>query len=119
MSSTELLEAASNSKTFRDAPLLKDSQDSHLSHASISEVRFVQLIVFAKIRAHVVLTTPRGPQNKNACAKCSVLIAFFNVLVICACQTTVLNVAGRYLRADTIKFSIIDRTKLSIKMRFL
>ena len=29
-----------------------------------------QLIVLAKIRALVVLPTPREPQNKKACAKC-------------------------------------------------
>jgi hypothetical protein len=28
-----------------------------------------QLMVFAKIRAQVVLPTPLGPQNKKACAR--------------------------------------------------
>jgi hypothetical protein len=60
-------------------------------------------MVFAKIRAQVVFPTPRGPQNKNACAKWPVFMAFFKVLVICAWPTTVLNVAGRYLRADQVR----------------
>src|SRR5436190_8517925 len=64
MSSTELLLAASSSYTFNEAPELNDLQDSHWSHASPSGLMLVQLMVFAKILAHVVLPTPRGPQNK-------------------------------------------------------
>src|SRR6202007_737343 len=107
MSSTELFDAASNSNTFNDCPLLKEVQLSHLSQASVSSVKLKQLMVLAKIRAQVVLPTPRGPQNKKACAKCLLFIAFFNVLVMELCPTTVSNVAGRYLRADTIKLSIL------------
>ena len=44
---------------------------------AVSDFRFKQLIVFARIRAQVVFPTPRGPQNKNACAKWLFTIAFF------------------------------------------
>src|SRR4051794_29100064 len=64
-------------------------------------------MVLARIRAQVVLPTPRGPQKRNACANCLFLIAFLSVVVMCCCPTTVLNVCGRYLRAETINFSII------------
>jgi len=37
------------------------------------------------------------------------LIAFFNVEVIESCPTTISNVAGLYLRAETIKLSIFNR----------
>src|SRR6218665_1202667 len=63
MSSTELLLAASSSYTFSEAPELKDRQDSHWSQASPLSEMLVQLMVLAKIRAQVVLPTPRGPQN--------------------------------------------------------
>ena len=66
-----------------DAPSLKDLQLWHLSQASPSLVEFSQFIVLARILAQVVLPTPLGPQNKNACASCWCLIAFFNVVVMC------------------------------------
>ena len=69
MSSTELLDAASNSWILKEALLLNETQDSHLSHGSISGVRFSQFMVLARIRAHVVLPTPRGPVKRKACAK--------------------------------------------------
>src|SRR6478736_9544168 len=106
MSSTELLEAASSSCTLNDALLLKLTHDSHSLQASVSGVKFVQLMVLAKIRAQVVLPTPRGPQNKNACARWLLVIAFFNVVVMWRCPTTLSNVLGRYFRAETTKFSI-------------
>jgi hypothetical protein len=63
-------------------------------------------MVLAMIRAQVVLPTPRGPQNKKACAKVLLRMAFFNVLVIELCPTTVSKVMGLYFLADTTKFSI-------------
>jgi hypothetical protein len=69
MSSTELFDAASNSNTFNEFPELKEIHDSHTSQASTFSVRLKQLMVFANIRAVVVLPTPLEPQNKNACAK--------------------------------------------------
>jgi hypothetical protein len=64
MSSTELLEAASNSKILKDELVLNDLQVSQVPQASVSPVMFSQLIVLARIRAQEVLPTPRGPQNK-------------------------------------------------------
>ena len=52
-----------------DLPSLNDLQESHSLQASTLSVRLEQLIVFAKIRAQVVLPTPLEPQNKKACAK--------------------------------------------------
>ena len=66
----------------------------------------MQLMVLANILAQEVFPTPRGPQNKKACAKWLLLMAFFRVLVIDCWPTTVSKVAGRYLRAETTKFSI-------------
>jgi len=84
---------------------MNERQESQVPQASPLGCKLVQFTVLANIRAQVVLPTPRGPQNKNECASWLFLIAFFNVLVICCCPTTLSKVAGRYLRADTIKFS--------------
>jgi len=46
-------------------------------------------MVLAKILAQVVFPTPRGPQKRNACAKCAVSIAFFKVEVMECCLNTV------------------------------
>jgi hypothetical protein len=43
---------------------LKDSHDSHLLQASPDSVIWKQLMVFAKIRAHVVFPTPLGPLKR-------------------------------------------------------
>jgi hypothetical protein len=51
---------------FNELPLSKETQELQTLQASPSEVLFSQLIVFAKILAHVVLPTPRGPQKRNA-----------------------------------------------------
>jgi hypothetical protein len=64
-------------------------------------------MVFANIRAQVVFPTPRGPQNKKACASCPFFMAFFRVVVICDCPTTVEKSWGLYFRAETINLSII------------
>ena len=64
MCSTELLLAASSSKMLYERPSANALQLSHSPHASPSTVGFMQLIALAKMRAHVVLPTPRGPQNR-------------------------------------------------------
>jgi len=74
--------------------------------ASPSGVLFSQFIVFARILAQVVLPTPRGPQNKNACASWLFLIAFLSVVVICDCPITVLKFCGLYFLAETINLSM-------------
>ena len=62
MSSTELLEAASSSWMLSERPSLKLRHDSQALQASApSGLR--QLIALAKMRAQVVLPTPRGPQK--------------------------------------------------------
>src|SRR4029079_13801939 len=61
ISSTELLLAASSSCMFNDVPSLKLLHELHMLQASPSGCGFSQLIVFASIRAQVVLPTPRGP----------------------------------------------------------
>ena len=93
MSSTELFEAASNSK------ILNAKSSSSFSVPS-------WLIFLARIRAQVVLPTPRGPVNNKACAKWSLSIALSKVLVIACWPTTSLNCVGLYFLADTIKCSI-------------
>jgi hypothetical protein len=86
-----------------DVPASKDTQLLQVLQASPSGVGLVQLMVLAKILAHVVFPTPLGPQNKNACASWLFLMAFFRVVVICDCPTTVLKFWGLYLRAETTK----------------
>jgi hypothetical protein len=51
-----------------DVPASNDTQLLQVLQASPSGVGLVQLMVLAKILAHVVFPTPLGPQNKNACA---------------------------------------------------
>ena len=74
-----------------------------------------QLMVLAMMRAQVVLPTPRGPQNRKACAKVLLRMAFFRVLVMEACPTTVSKVTGLYFLADTTKFSISGGVDLTDK----
>src|SRR5450432_1336276 len=97
---------------LREVPLSNETQELQTLQASPSGDLFSQLIVFARILAQVVLPTPRGPQNKNACASWLFLIAFLRVVVICDCPTTVLKFCGRYFLAETINLSIIERTNL-------
>jgi hypothetical protein len=72
----------------------------------------MQLIVFAKMRAQVVLPTPRGPLKRYACASLLPTMAFFNVVVRASCPTTLLNVDGLYFLAETIKVSMYIRDDL-------
>ena len=62
--STELLLAASSSKMLYERCSANALQLSHSPHASPSAVGFMQLMALAKMRAQVVLPTPRGPQNR-------------------------------------------------------
>ena len=63
ISSTELFDAASSSWMFNERPSLNERHDSHSLQAS-DPLGFRQLMAFAKMRAQVVLPTPRGPQNR-------------------------------------------------------
>ena len=64
MSSTPLLDAASSSWMQYERPSWKETQDSHWPQGSISAVGEEQLMVLAKMRAALVLPTPRGPQKR-------------------------------------------------------
>ena len=64
ISSTELLDAASNSCMQYDRPSENERHDSHWPHGSISSDGLRQLMDLAKILAEVVLPTPLGPQNR-------------------------------------------------------
>lgn len=64
MSSTELLEAASNSWMESDPPWSKDKQVGQAPQASPEASRLLQLMVLAKMRAQDVFPTPLGPQNR-------------------------------------------------------
>ena len=64
MSSTELLEAASNSWMESDPPWSNDKQVGQEPHASPELSRLLQLMVLAKMRAQDVFPTPLGPQNR-------------------------------------------------------
>ena len=93
MPSTLLLEAASSSKILKAKSL----------SPSVGVV--FSLIFLARIRAQVVLPTPRGPVKSKACARWSLAMAFSRVSVIAFCPTTSRKVCGRYLRAETMKFN--------------
>ena len=55
----------------------------------------------ARMRAVVVLPTPRGPANTNACASRPLASALRSVRVTACCPTTSSNRCGRHLRAMT------------------
>jgi hypothetical protein len=62
---------------------------------------FTQLSARARIRADVVLPTPRGPANTNACASRPLASALRSVRVTACCPTTSSNFCGRHFRAMT------------------
>jgi hypothetical protein len=91
---------------FRELPSLNEMQEWHVLQASPSAAGFSQLMALARMRAQVVLPTPRGPQNKNAWASCLFRIAFFSVVVICDWPTTVEKSCGLYFLAETMNLFI-------------
>ncbi len=62
---------------------------------------FTQFSARARMRAVVVLPTPRGPANTNACASRPLASALRSVRVTACCPTTSSNRCGRHLRAMT------------------
>ncbi len=67
MSSTRLFEAASISMMLSERPSSKATHESHVRHGSASSRSASgvwQLTALARIRAAVVLPTPRGPLNR-------------------------------------------------------
>src|ERR1700735_535172 len=95
------LDAASISSTSSEVPAEISRQESHVSSGSAPE-GCAQFNAFARIRAAVVLPTPRTPEKMYACATRFDSIAFASVRVTCCCPTISLNVCGRYFRAITL-----------------
>ena len=62
---------------------------------------FTQFKARARMRAVVVLPTPRGPAKTNACARRPLASALRSVLVTACWPTTSSKVFGRHFRAMT------------------
>src|SRR5437763_2041557 len=105
MSSTPVRDAASISitSTWRSSAIAR-----HCAHrpqgsavAPPEPSGPTQLRARARMRAVVVLPTPRTPVRIKACAIRRVAIAFDRVRTIASCQISSAKVEGRYLRART------------------
>src|SRR5437764_7359641 len=105
MSSTPVRDAASISitSTWRSSALA-----GHCAHrpqgsavAPPEPSGPTQLRARARMRAVVVLPTPRTPVRMKACAIRPVAIAFDSVRTIASCPISSAKVEGRYLRART------------------
>src|SRR5215467_15538162 len=81
MLSTPVFDAASISKTSIDLPAAISWHEGHVLSGVIVGP-FSQLRPFARIRAVVVLPTPRGPEKRYAWPIRSIWIAFCNVWTI-------------------------------------
>ena len=92
--------AASISMTSMSRPSVISRHASHVPHGS-AVGPFSQFSARARIRAVVVLPTPRGPANTNDCAMRPLLIAFASVRVTAGWPMTSSNCCGRHLRART------------------
>ena len=92
--------AASISSTSMSRPSAISTQASQTPHGS-AVGPFTQFSARARMRAVVVLPTPRGPANTNACASRPLASAFRSVRVTACCPTTSSNRCGRHLRAMT------------------
>src|SRR6516165_996583 len=105
MSSTPVREAASisNTSTWRSSAIARHCahwpQGSAVEPPEPSDP--TQLRARARMRAVVVLPTPRTPVRMKACAIRPVAIAFDRVRTIASCQISSEKVEGRYLRAST------------------
>ena len=81
-----------------------------ISHAGVARHcrarrsgRVSQLSALARMRALVVLPTPRTPVNRNACATRPLAIALLSVRVTCSWPTRSENVCGPILpREDRV-----------------
>ena len=98
--STPVCVAASISSTSMSRPSAISTQASHTPHGS-AVGPFTQFSARARMRAVVVLPTPRGPANTNACASRPLASALRSVRVTACCPTTSSNRCGRHLRAMT------------------
>ena len=112
MLSTPVFEAPSISWTSRLWPSAISRQESQ-AFARSSSVRveqglavgpsaFEQLRALARMRAVVVLPTPRAPERRKAWPIFPRSSALRSVRVTFVCPTTSSNDVGRYLRARTL-----------------
>jgi hypothetical protein len=98
--STWVLVAASISMTSMSRPSAISTHASHVPHGSaVGPVS--QFSARARMRAVVVLPTPRGPEKTNDCAMRFAPIALRSVCVTPRCPMTSSNRWGRHLRART------------------
>ena len=91
--------AAKNVRTDRAYSLKHLNKPMFLGR--IAAGPFAQLSALARIRAVVVLPTPRAPEKMYACATRPDCTAFASVRVTCDCPTTSAKVCGRHFRAIT------------------
>ena len=98
--STPVCVAASISSTSRSRPSAISTHMSQMPHGS-AVGPFSQFSARARMRAVVVLPTPRAPAKTNACAMRPVTIALRSVWVTPFCPTTSSKRWGRHLRART------------------
>ena len=98
--STSVCVAASISSTSMSRPAAISTHASQVPHGSAVGPVW-QLRARARMRAVVVLPTPRGPANTKAWATRPPPIAFCSVRVTPAWPTTSSNRCGRHLRART------------------
>ena len=68
----------------------------------MSAVGLAQFMVLAKMRAALVLPTPRGPQNRYAWASCPRMMEFLRVWTMLSWPIRDSKESGRYFLADTI-----------------
>ena len=98
--STCVLVAASISITSMSRPCAISTQASQTPHGS-AVGPFSQFRQRARMRAVVVLPTPRGPENTNDCAMRFAAIALRSVCVTPRWPITSSKRCGRHLRART------------------
>ena len=95
-------ERAKLQRFFTQVPAAISVQESHRPHGSaVGPSPFAQLRALARMRAVVVLPTPRAPENRKAWPMRPVESAFFSVRVTVDWPTTSSNVRGRHFRART------------------
>ena len=103
MLSTPVCVAASISRTSMSRPSAISRQASHSPHGSgVGPSLRSQFSALARMRAVVVLPTPRGPAKTNACATSRLFeMALRSVRVTACCPTTSSKRCGRHFRAMT------------------
>src|SRR3972149_2398877 len=98
--STWVLEAASTSRQSRERPAAISAHGWQVPQG-VGVGPWAQLRALARMRAVVVLPTPRGPAKRKAWATRSVAMAFLRVSVTFRWPTTWSKTCGRHRRAMT------------------